>query len=97
MYTLNVYDFISNKIIKTVTKSYCPTKVYLEFADIFERLKDKGNAKALEEIKEPMMRFFPELTEEDWDNIIIGDVLSVFSDIVAKAPTLRTPPEDTKN
>ncbi len=99
MLYLNVCDFEEDKIKKTVTRNFCPTKIYLEFCDIQENASTKTSAELIEELRGPMMRLFPELTDEDYENVLIGDVLGVFTDVLRTAPNVRTPPSDaaTKN
>ena len=91
MFTLNVYDFEKDEIKKTEKRALCPSKIYIEFADVNETADKKTGNELIEELKAPVMHLFPGLTSEEYDNCLtIGDILGVFYDVVQRAPGIRS-------
>lgn len=96
MFKLDLYDFESNKVIKTVHKAFCPTYIYIEFEKVREDVEKQNISNDIEVVNllcDTFLKLFPELTKEEYyNNTVIGDLMFIFGQIVNKAATITSFP-----
>lgn len=86
-YSLNVYGEDS-EIMKTVGTNFVPTGLFIRALKMSEDIKKekKNELESFDIITGIVLELFPELTEEElMKNCDIGDVISVFKQVIARA------------
>lgn len=86
-YSLNVYGKDS-EIIKTVGSDFVPTGLFIKALQMSEDMKKNGatELQSFDIISGIVLSLFPELTEEElMNNCDIGDVVSIFRQIITRA------------
>lgn len=91
-YSLNVYGKDS-EIEKTVGTNFVPTGLFIKALKMSEEMKkeDKTELDAFNLVTEIVLTLFPDLTEEElMDKCDIGDVISIFKQVVSRAKEINS-------
>lgn len=86
-YSLNVYG-TDSEILKVVGTNFVPTGLFIKALKMSEDMRNEGKTEleAFNLITEIVLALFPELTEEElMNNCDIGDVISTFKQVIARA------------
>lgn len=89
-YSLNVYG-ADSEIMKTVGANFVPTALFIRALEMSEKMKseEKSELESFELIKGIVLDLFPELTDDELMNHCdIGDVISVFKQIIVRANSI---------
>lgn len=91
-YSLNVYG-PDSEILKTVGTNFVPTGLFIKALKMSEEMKDEGKTEldAFNLVTEIVLTLFPNLTEEElMNNCDIGDVISIFKQVVSRAKEINS-------
>lgn len=91
-YSLNVYGEDS-EILKTVGTNFVPTGLFIRALKMSEEMKEKGKSEleSFNLIVGIVLDLFPELTEDEIMNSCdIGDVISIFKQIIVRANSITS-------
>lgn len=91
-YSLNVYG-PDSEILKTVGTNFVPTGLFIKALKMSEEMKDEGKTEldAFNLVMEIVLTLFPNLTEEElMNNCDIGDVISIFKQVVSRAKEINS-------
>lgn len=91
-YSLNVYGEDS-EIMKTVGTNFVPTGLFIRALKMSEEMKEKGKSEleSFNLIVGIVLDLFPELTEDElMNNCDIGDVISIFKQIIIRANSITS-------
>lgn len=89
-YSLNVYGKDS-EIMKTVGTNFVPTGLFIRALKMSEQMKEEGKSEleSFNLIVGIVLDLFPELTEDElMNNCDIGDVISIFKQIIIRANSI---------
>lgn len=89
-YSLNVYGQDS-EIMKTVGTNFVPTGLFIRALKMSEQMKEEGKSEleSFNLIVGIVLDLFPELTEDElMNNCDIGDVISIFKQIIIRANSI---------
>ena len=92
-YSLNVYGEDS-EILKTVGTNFVPTGLFIKALKMSEDMKKEGKSEleAFNLVTEIVLTLFPNLTEDELLNKCdIGDVISIFKQIIVRANDITNP------
>lgn len=91
-YSLNVYGQDS-EVLKVVGTNFVPTALFIRALKMSEQMKEekKSELESFELITGIVLDLFPELTEDElMNNCDIGDVISVFKQIIVRANSITS-------
>ena len=91
-YSLNVYG-TDSEIMKTVGTNFVPTGLFIKALKMSEDMKEEGKTEldAFNLVTEIVLTLFHDLTEKElMDNCDIGDVISIFKQVVSRAKEISS-------
>ena len=98
-FELRVYNTQNGEVEKTVKRGFMPLAIYVRFQKLAEKAasdKYKSDEAMYEDLREPVLDLFPELTAEEYrNNVDIAEVLQLWKRILDKSSEISD--EDSKN
>lgn len=87
-YELPIYG-ANDEIIKMHETNICPWAVYIEAAELEEKIKDKSAREQMQAVGNILKAVFPELTDEELLRADGADVMNTFVQIVSGGQTIK--------